>query len=99
MNARMLSQVSCLPFMKPNMLSTPNGLAFGTASAAVITPPTSIATRLANGNALNVANSDALGLGAQRLKSAVTVPASMNSASTTVRPTPIDMLATPLLPA
>src|SRR5947209_2689807 len=81
------------------MLSAPNGLALGTAIAAVITPPTSIAIRLAKGNALNVANREADGVLAQRLKSAVTVPASMNSASTTVRPTPIDIVAAPLLPA
>ena len=80
------------------MLSAPNGLAFGTASAAVMTPPTSMATMLANGNALNVASTESRGVRAQRLKSAVTVPASMNSAITTVRPTPMDMLATPLLP-
>ena len=80
------------------MLSAPNGLALGTASAAVITPPTSIAIRLANGKALKVDTNEAVGVAAQRLKSAVTVPASMNKAITTVKPTPIDMVATPLLP-
>jgi hypothetical protein len=80
------------------MLSAPNGLALGTARAAVITPPTNIAIRLAKGNALKVASSEAAGVLAQRLKSAVTVPASMKSAKTTVSPTPIDMVAAPLLP-
>ena len=57
-----------------------------------------MAIRLANGKALKVAISEALPSLAQRLKSALTVPASMNSAMTTVSPTPIDMVAAPLLP-
>jgi len=80
------------------MLSEPNGLASGTASAAVIVPPTSIATRLATGNAEKVAMNECVPVLAHRLKSAVTVPASTKSARTTVNPTPMDMVAMPLLP-
>ena len=81
------------------MLSAPNGFAFGLASAAVMIPPTSIATRLAKGKALKVASSELAESLAQRLKSAVTVPASMKRVMTMVSPTPMGMVAAPLLPA
>ena len=81
------------------MLSAPNGLAFGVASAAVMMPPTSIATRLANGKALKVEISEPFRSLAQRLKSAVTVPASTNRVSTMVSPTPIDIAPLPSAPA
>ena len=69
-------------------MSRPKGCGFGKASAAVITPPTSIASRLAKGKAQAVAINELRVSAAQRLKSAVTVPASMNSAMTMVRPMP-----------
>src|SRR5579871_1013777 len=93
------NQTSCLSFMYPNMLSAPNGLALGVASAAVMMPPTSMATRLANGNALKVETSEPFRSFAHRLKSAVTVPASTNSVRTMVSPTPIDIEPVPSAPA
>ncbi|MCY1243388.1 hypothetical protein D9M72_564010 [compost metagenome] len=81
------------------MLSRPKGCGCGSASAAVMTPPTSIATRLATGKAQAVAMSELLRSAAQRLKSAVTVPASMNSATTMVSPMPKDIGSAGCVPA